>query len=277
MNNDVLPNWSREHYRQAGGEPFLFYVIFGAAVEELALSRSKYRCDEIPAGLEMLSYGPGSHPEVLDSFRSGYLWTQLQENEPQLAQEIATRQQCVIVRGSLGDQATLNYLRNTIGLLTCLLDHGGVGIFDPLSFQWWSPSAWRSKVFDPAALSPNEHVVILVSEETDGTHWFHTRGLRKFGRPDLSIHGAPASYQEAVVDMFNRFIEFQAFGGVIENGEEVRLSSLPPGMRCVWGGSEEDPDFNNVHVEVHWPASAEQGAPTDARTSVELERWASHE
>ncbi len=37
---------------------------------------------------------------------------------------------------------------------------------------------------------PRQHVVILTSEECSGDGrpltWFHTRGMRKFGRPDLS-------------------------------------------------------------------------------------------
>lgn len=50
--------------------------------------------------------------------------------------------------------------------------------------------------------------------------------------------------------MFNRFIEFQAFGGVIEEGIEIRMEGLPSGMTCHHAGDLEDPDFNNVHVEI---------------------------
>ncbi len=272
MNDNTLPNWPRELYEQSESNPFLFYVVFGSSVEDLKLSRSKYRCDEIPQGLELLSYGANSHPEVLDQFRSGYLWEELQLSEPALYEAIAAQQQCVVIRGTLGDGSSLNYFRNTIGLVTCLLDNGGIGIFDPQSFKWWSTENWRNIVFEPAQPLPLEHVVILVSEEPDGTHWFHTRGLRKFGRPDLSIHNVPPQYHRAVVDLFNRFIELQAFGGVIPEGQVIRMESLPADMYCVHSGSEDDPDFNNTHVEVCWPRNAGQGAPVNASTAAPSRR-----
>ncbi|MCU5781669.1 hypothetical protein MA04_00969 [Alcanivorax balearicus MACL04] len=253
MSSDALEDWPRPYYQTTGGQPFLFYVVFGATVDGLTLSRSQYRCDGIPAGLELLSYGPDSHPEVLDSFRSGYLWDDIQRGDPELAKAIGAQQHCIVVRGELADAENLNYFRNTIGLVTCLLDNGGVGVLDPQSLAWWSAQAWRDRVFGPGKALPREHVVILVSEERDGTRWFHTRGMRKFGRPDLSLHHVPPQYHDAVTDLFNRLIELHAFGGVIAEGQEVRMRDLPSGMYCRHGGSEDDPDFNNVHVEVHWP------------------------
>ena len=258
MNDDDLQDWPRPHYTPGGAAPFLFYVVFGAAVEDLRLSRKKYRCDEIPPGLETLSYGPDS-AEVVERFRNGLLWDALRESDPALAGEIANQRRCVIVRGILRDAPSLNDFRNTIGLLTCLLDHGGIGICDPQSLAWWSPREWRRKVFDPALPSPHEHVVILFSEEADGTRWFHTRGLRKFGRPDLSMHNVPHEHADSVVRMFNRFIEFQALGGLIAEGQAVHMPPLPDGISCAHGGSEDDPDFNNVHVELCWPTERSKG------------------
>ena len=80
--------------------------------------------------------------------------------------------------------------------------------------------------------------------------WFHTRGVRKFGRPDLSIHNVPLPYHGAVIDLCERFIELQAFGAVIEDGQEIRVKSLPEGMTCHHAGDLDDPDFHNVHVEI---------------------------
>ena len=266
MDTNALADWPRANYEAGGGEPFLFYVVFGATGEELTLSRRQYRCDGIPGGMELRSYGSGSHPEVLDSFRSGYLWEELNRTAPAVAAAIAAQQNCIVLRGELADVPNLNYFRDTIGLVAYLLDNGGVAVFDPQSLKWWSAEAWKETVFGPGKPSPREHVVILVSDEPDGTYWLHTRGLRKFGRPDLSMHKVPLQYRDAVVDLFNRFIELEANGGVISEGQQVQMQALPSGMYCVHRGSLDDPDFNNVHVEVHWPRSAEQGAGADAAT-----------
>jgi hypothetical protein len=50
-----------------------------------------------------------------------------------------------------------------------------------------------------------------------------------------------------------RFIEHQAFGAVIPEGQSVRMASLPPDGVAHHGGDLDDPDFNNVHVELVWP------------------------
>jgi len=143
--------------------------------------------------------------------------------------------------------------------MTWLLDHGGVCVYDPQMFRWWGLAAWRRQVFEPAGPVHRQHVVILTSgEDTAGSRgepltWFHTRGMRKFGRPDLSVHGVSPEYHEAVIDLCERFIEFQGLGGVITEGQEIRMRGLPAGMTCRHGGDTEDPDFNNVHVEITPP------------------------
>jgi hypothetical protein len=77
--------------------------------------------------------------------------------------------------------------------------------------------------------------------------------MRKFGRPDISVHGVVHKHADGVTLLIERFVEFQAFGGVIPEGETIRMQSLPPGGKCRHRGDLEDPDFNNVHVEIEWP------------------------
>jgi hypothetical protein len=57
-----------------------------------------------------------------------------------------------------------------------------------------------------------------------------------------------------VIDLCERFIELQAFGARIAEGQEVRMKTLPWGMTCHHAGDLDDPDFNNVHVEITPPA-----------------------
>lgn len=84
-----LEDWPREHYVPGGGEPLLFYVLFGKPTAGNPLSASKYRCPEIPAGIAVMQYGPEKHPETVDSFREGYLWEELKRNDPALAEQVA--------------------------------------------------------------------------------------------------------------------------------------------------------------------------------------------
>lgn len=247
-----LDTWSRPYYSPGGGDAFLFYVVYGPIPSDFSLSGSKYRCDDIPEDLEISSYGPTSDPEAVDTFRSGFLWDEFQEADMTVANDIARQSECLIIQGTMSDPSDLNYLRNVVGLVTWLLDEGSVGIFDPQMFKWWSPSEWRKWLFEPASAVPTHHVMTLFSEEEDGTEWFHTRGMRKFGRPDLSVHQVSPDMRDGIVDLINRFIEFQAFGGIIAEGQEIKMRSLPEGMVCTHQGDLDDPDFNNVHVEIEW-------------------------
>jgi hypothetical protein len=77
--------------------------------------------------------------------------------------------------------------------------------------------------------------------------------MRKFGRPDIRVHGVVPKHADDVTLLIERFVEFQALGGVIPDGEEIRMKTLPPGGKCKHQGNLEDPDFNNVHVEIVWP------------------------
>jgi hypothetical protein len=261
-----IESWPRPYFEREGGMPFLFYVVFGAGVDELQVSRSGHRFGGLPEGLEVMGYGPEMHPEVLDGFRSGPLWDEVLTTQPALARAVAAQTRCVIVRGSIEDDESLDYFRDAIGLLTALLDAGGVAIFDAHVLRWWSPPGWRGEIFEPAVAQPHKHVVILFSEEDDGSTWLHTRGLLKFGRPDLSMHDVMQDHFDTVVDLFNRFIEFQALGGVIVDGHDVNVPSLPAPVRCVHGGDEDDPDFNNRHVEFQWVVDepAGEGPPENS-------------
>jgi hypothetical protein len=250
--SSTLPDWKRPHFSQGGGDALLFYVVFGKLDHEAALSSSRYRTAGPPQTLEVMGYGPGVHPEVTVSFREGYGWERFGRENPSLAAQVTNEEHCVVLRGGFKDPPNLNYLRDTIGLVAHALDHGGIAVLDLQLFEWSRPGAWRERIFEPAGPVPRHHVVTLVSADGDQQEWFHTRGLRKFGRPDLSIHGVPYEFREGVIDLFNRFIEYQAFGGIIAEEQEVRIKSLPPGMRCFHRGHLEDPDFNNVHVEIEW-------------------------
>lgn len=233
-----------------GKNPFLFYVVYGRVDFTQSLSRSKYRCTEIPDGIEVMSYGPQVHPDVVSRFRNGYVWDQLAAADAKFAAAIKAQDNCLVLRGEISDPPTLNYLRNVIGFLTFCLDAGGVAIYDLQILKWWTPSDWRSRILAAGSSALHDHAVILLSEEAGGTQWIHTRGMRKFGRPDLSIHNVLPQDAAAVVELCNRFIEFFALGGIVAEGQDIRMGSLPSGLKCFYRGDEDDPDFNNAHIEI---------------------------
>ena len=126
-----LTDWPRQYHVPGGKDPFLFYAVYGDIDTTLSLSRSKYRSGGIPQGVDVMTYGPTSNTDVVESFREGYLWDRFADDAPTLAAKVVAQNSCLVLKGEVSDPPTLNYLRDAVGLLTFFLDAGGVAIYDP--------------------------------------------------------------------------------------------------------------------------------------------------
>ena len=186
-------------------------------------------------------------------FTDGEFTRVLRKDNPSLFARIEQSPECLVVRGEVADPPNLNYLRDCVGLVTSFMDHGGVAVTDAQQLKFYDAAEWRREFFEPMSPIVHSHVAILFSDEQSVGRWYHTRGLRKFGRPDLSLHNVPHQHEKAAIEVCNRFIELQSAGGRIQEGQEIRMASLPSGLVCRHKGSLDDPDFNNVHVEIQFP------------------------
>jgi hypothetical protein len=209
----------------------------------------------MPEWLELVSNDRTSHPETITGYQSGPVWEMYHRKDPSLVRVAEQATQTITLRAEVYDPPDLDYFRDTIGVVTYLLDCGGVAVSDMQQLKLWSVDEWRQTVFAPNKPVPRQHVVILTSPEENDPEllWFHTRGLRQYGRPDLSVRRVGTAYREAITHLLDRLIELHAYGGVIEEEQEVRMHDLPPGGVCQHAGELDDPDFNNIHVEIVWP------------------------
>lgn len=255
MNADLqLADWQREFYVSGGGNPLLFYAVHGKFEQPLDLDRQFYRSAGVPSELSVNILSRENN-EYTNFYVEGYLGNELQEQGKELYDAVISSPECLIIAGEIPDPSNLNYLRDTIGFVMATLDQGGIAVCDPQRLTWWSRDSWEEELFDPESAAPKQHVIILSSleEHNQNLTWIHTRGMRKFGRPDLSIRNVPQKYFEAACQVCNRFIDNQAFGMVVPEGQEIRVEGLPDGMTCRHKGDLDDPDFNNVHIEMIFP------------------------
>lgn len=233
-----MSNWTRPYYQESDLRPYLFFAAF---------------CDIDP---ESLSY-PGSLSRGLEVravdanfFREGPLWEQVQAEQPELAEKILGSPRAFVVQGTIENPQQLDYLRKAIDFLCFLLDEGACAVYDPQTLRWWTPRAFDTQATEGQIFNPFDHVILLSSEE-DGGQWLHTRGMRKFGRPDLSVHRVADHESHVVKKLLDRFINYQALGGLIEEGRLVKMEGLEIEFRPgPLQGDPEDPDFNNFHVEL---------------------------
>lgn len=172
-----LKSWPRPHFTPGGGNPLLYFVVYGKFDLTPELSRAKYHSEGPGDWLKLTHQTRAKQAAAIAEYQSGTLWEILTRDAPQTAAEALKMPEAVVVRGEATDPDTLDYFRDTIGVLTYLLDCGGVSISDPQRFWLWSADEWRSEIFDPGEPQPQEHTVILVSDDegNEATQWLHTR------------------------------------------------------------------------------------------------------
>jgi hypothetical protein len=250
----VETDWTRPGFAAGGGDAFVLFVVFGQLTQPFEVSTTRHRVTAVPDGIELRHLGPVEASAFFDPPLGALLLTNWEgPPAPSLVEG-----GCVLIRGAVLDPPDLRYLRNAVGLVTALMDGGGKAALNVQSLSLHTPMRWRSHIFDADLPYPRHHVTILHSDEEDalgpGRLWVHTRGMRLFGRPDISVRQVPPHRQQMADDLCNRFIEMLAFGHLIREGQAVRLAGAPEGLVCRHGGDLDDPDFNNVHVEIVWPA-----------------------
>ena len=243
--------WLRKYFSQPYKKPFLFYIIFGSKVERLNISKSKHNVDEMPEDLEIISYCKLSNDEeknYIEGFYSDYLGKLLKEKSRTLSDDILKCDHITVVRGEFNDSDSLSYLKNTLGVVKALLGTGAVGVLDIQVLQWFEPEEWAKKYFEPKAPLPRNHIWIFESEDNKQI-WLHTRGMRKFGRPDISIRNLTKKNYDLGIDLINRFIEVFAFGLLPDEKKEIRIGNMKNPTHAKILGDYANYDFNNYYFE----------------------------
>lgn len=245
-----MTNWLRPNFKKASYDGLTFLVIFGDFNADFKISKN-YNVSEIPEGIEIMSYNKEEHLSVIESFKVGYVWDQLSLINPSLRNNIDSSNQCYIIKGETTDSDNLNYMKNVVGITSYLLDNGGVAVNDIQTLKYWDHAEWDKTIFEKQEESLNKQVVILHSNENGGK-WYHTRGMRKFGRPDISIHNIHEEDQQSIIRLINDLINLQINGEIIKDGKEIIRNDLPKDLWCQNRGDFEDSDFNNKHIELNW-------------------------
>lgn len=252
------PDWSRPDWTRDEAKALLLYFVFGEFPPgELRLDLSAHGSAGLPQGIElrrmqkaMLAHWDG-HP------LRGALGEILREGNPEVFEAARKAPECLMLRGEIADPGSLEYLRDTLGVVDALLDAGAVGVVDPQILEMFGPGEWRARYAGDDRSAPRTHVAILCSddERADMHQWIHTRGLRKFARPDISIRNVPQPDVQRAGAVAARLAEMQARGMRFGDGSSLELEGSPAGLRVKRGGTLDDPEFNNTHLEITWPAA----------------------
>lgn len=238
--------WSRPAFLPGAGNAFVFYAFYvGAGVAPtLHVSAEKHRTTGLPEGIELFARDR-DHPAFTPAGFALF-------GDPEAFEDAAASPFQFIVAGTVEDPSDLRYLRDIVGVAAALVDAGATTVFDLQTLRLFTGEEFLREVFDPDAPKRTAHVAFLSSDDetNPGSLWLHTRGLRKFGRPDISIRGLAPEAAEVGADVLHRFAELGIRGGVVAEGRAITIAGFPEGFHCHHGGSYDDEEFNNIHLEI---------------------------
>jgi hypothetical protein len=251
----AAPNWPRAAWQDSGGEAFLLWFVFGDFTPDAAIDAQRYRTRGTPAGIEVVRYSNRALAQWNGYPLAGVLGRLLWEEDEALFGQAKRAGECVMLRGALADPPDLDPLRDLVGTITALVDQGGVAVVDPQMLSFFGATQWRRRYFGNDTFTARDHVLILcdADEEHAGRLRVHTRGLRKFARPDIDIRNVPAAAADAAGALASRFVSFQCDGGLVPDGHPIEVEGVPAGMQVRHAGSLDDPAFNNRHLALRWP------------------------
>jgi hypothetical protein len=231
----------------------LVYFVFGEFPAEPKLDLTAHGSHGLPTGVEILRIPKDRLAHWQGHPLRGALGEILREGNPAAFEVARKAPECLMLRGELTDTGSLAYLRDTLGVVSALLDAGGVAVVDPQILEMFSADDWRARHAGDAIAVPRNHVLVLCQDDVDGMAWIKTRGMRKFARPDISIRRVPRAEVQRAGAVAARLAGLQARGMRFGDGSVVDVEGLPGGLKIKRGGSPDDPEFNNTHLEMTWP------------------------
>lgn len=245
-------SYARPYYQDTGRRPYLFYAAIGAQADQLQISRSKHHVEQMPEGLMLSGLQRPEHSARMDELLGSCLGSVLDRQNHELYERARAAQTWLVLQGEIQQDGTLDYLRSAIGVVQAAVETGAAAVLDLQTLTLYSPDQWEKDVF-ASRFRPCEHVVILGSSEPDGTFWLHTRGMRKFGRPDIGLEGVPQAETGRAAAVLNQMIYYGALGAVFSRTTGLYIGEHET---CVvhpeLAGDLEDPDFNNEHYRLLW-------------------------
>lgn len=250
------PAWPRPYWQAGAGQTALLqFYVFGQFARDLAIPAARYASPGLPAGVELKRFQNLALRKWEGYPLAGTLGELLREDAPEAFDTARAAPEALVVRGELADAASLDYLRDTLGVLAALLDVGGRVVLDPQIFGLFDADAWRTRYLIADGAPPRSHVLIARAPADDGVRSnVHTRGMRKFARPDISLRDVPADQLERAGVLCEKLVEMEAFGARFVAGQVLEVDGVHAPLVAEPGGSLDDPAFNNFHVAFRWPA-----------------------
>jgi hypothetical protein len=208
----AIEDWSRPAFVAGGGEALLFYLAFGAL--------TAVRLPPTPSGLSLTVHPQGE----------ARLWVETLVATRDVARVVRSAPDFAVLRGHRPDPPDLGHLRDAESVLAVLLEAGAGAVLDVEAQRWWTPTTFRTDVLGSVRPALRAHVSV---RSRNGL--VETRGLRKFGRPDLRLRHVPPPAEASAHGLCWAVVERLARGELPHPGDSLA------GLRLEAGGDPTHP------------------------------------
>jgi hypothetical protein len=229
MSDVVVPDWPRPHYQPSPSKASLFYLVFGEPPAHLNVKRARHHVDELPVQLTVSIHGRGDDAAWFDGWFSPPVGLEIPQVFGGDAGRVYRAARVAAVRAEFADPGSLAYLRNTVGVVSAIAEEGAVAVFDVAALTWWRPDEWRRRFVERSEFSIGDHIFTAVAEDPGGATRLQTRGMGKFGRPELLVRHLPGPRDpdspavRGAAEVVDGLANYLARGGVIVDGQTMRL------------------------------------------------------
>lgn len=256
-----MADWTRPAFQPTTRHAELMYLVVGASPKDLKINRERHHVSQIEPNLTVTRHFREKDPKWFEGWFDKVLGHGLDRIFGPDAETVRSAEELSVIRGKFDEPKDLAYLRNSVGVVSALLEGGALAVFDALAVRWWRPDAWRAAFVDRSEFRVGEHTAISVSEEPSGSGgglWVHTRGMKKFARPDLQVRHVPGPYDEHspmirhAAQLLDRIAERLAQGAVIVDGQKLVLEELATvvSFRLCEDDTQTARHFNNAAIEI---------------------------
>lgn|GEM_PF-371508 len=222
----MITPWARPGWVAGGGDAEVVYAAFSELPLPRALTLDAERhglsTPELPAEVQLLAFSQAEHGDWIRGWFEGATGRLAADALGWEKPPVELAQHAFLVRACFPDPPDLSHLQACRGLLRALAWGGAFCAVDAHSHAWVSGDQLRSEALD-GPFQALDHVALIF--ETEGHeawgHIAHSRGLRKFGRPDVVLSRLTAEHGDRVGHLLGPLVRHLAEGAAVEPGQVV--------------------------------------------------------
>lgn len=227
-----MPIWSRPQHSPGGSDAQVALIAYTTGpLAGLSVSRSRHGVPEdahrFPMRLD--HHSREDAPQRFEELDDAEIMARARMDQPVLDLDALRRaRHQVRLELTMQDPDDLEYLRACWAFMRAVCDAVPVmGLLDVHASRWWTPDALRG-IPTGASFDVGREVLYAFETRADPTfgHVAYTRGMRKFGRPDVILTHRRSSQREHAGRVLAAVARAMALGARPKAGHAIALPGL---------------------------------------------------